>query len=313
MSQYIHFTEEQKQQAKQADLVSFLQSRGEQVKRSGSEFEWVGHHITLRGNRWYHQYEERGGTAVDFVQEQYNLPYPDAVSLLLGANIQTAPVTVYDKPKQAFSLPEPNENMRRVFAYLMKQRFIDRDVIYHFAHNKALYEDANYHNAVFVGVDKDGVPRHAHKKSTSINDSSFRGNQTGSDVAFSFRHIGSDDTVYVFEAPIDMLSFISMYQKNWKQHSYVTLCSVADRALFQALADNSSLRNVVLCLDNDETGQFATERITNKLTAQGYSAAVLLSQNKDWNEDLKAINGIAPIPADQTETEEIPQWEMSQV
>ena len=71
-TQYIHFTEEQKQIAKQTDLAAFLQSRGEKLKRSGSEYEWVGHHITLRGNQFFDQYEQRGGTAVDFVQEQYS-------------------------------------------------------------------------------------------------------------------------------------------------------------------------------------------------------------------------------------------------
>jgi hypothetical protein len=56
--------------------------------------------------------------------------------------------------------------MRRVYAYLIKQRCIDRDALYHFAHRSLIYEDAQYHNAVFVGTDKDGHPRHAHKKST---------------------------------------------------------------------------------------------------------------------------------------------------
>ena len=40
MSNYIHFTPEQKEQAHSTDLVSFLRSRGETLKRSGSEYEW---------------------------------------------------------------------------------------------------------------------------------------------------------------------------------------------------------------------------------------------------------------------------------
>ena len=83
MSKYIHFTEAQKLAAKQTDLVAFLQSRGEEVKRSGSEYEWVGRHVTLRGNQFYDHYEQQGGTAVDFVQKYYGLSYPDAVVLLI--------------------------------------------------------------------------------------------------------------------------------------------------------------------------------------------------------------------------------------
>ena len=298
-TKYVHFTEEQKQAAKLTDLAAFLQSRGEKLKRAGSEYEWVGHHITLRGNQFYDQYAQRGGTAVDFVREQYDLSYPDAVQLLLG-NGTASPVSEYrHRERQPFELPPANENMRRVYAYLIKQRCIDRDVIYHFAHRGLIYEDAQFHNAVFVGADRDGIPRHAHKKSTSLNDSSFRANQTGSEAAFSFHHIGTNDTVYTFEAPIDMLSFISLYPRGWQNYSYATLCSVADHALFRLLEDNPHIRKVVLCLDNDEAGRQATDRIAAKLTERGYTdVGVLLPQYKDFNEDLKAAQGMMPIPAE---------------
>jgi type IV secretion system protein VirD4 len=78
MPKFIPFSESQKQAAKQTDLAAFLQSRGEQVKKSGSEFEWVGHHVTLRGNQFYDQYQQKGGTAVDFVRKYFELSYPDA-------------------------------------------------------------------------------------------------------------------------------------------------------------------------------------------------------------------------------------------
>ena len=124
-SRYIHFTDAQKQAAKQTDLVSFLQSRGEKIKRSGSEYEWVGHHITIRGNQFYDHYEQRGGTAVDFVQEQYGLSYPQAVQLLLGSGAVATPINhpLSETHRKPFELPPPNKNMRRVYAYLIKQMY----------------------------------------------------------------------------------------------------------------------------------------------------------------------------------------------
>jgi len=307
MPKFIPFTEAQKQATKETDIASFLQSRGEKLKRSGSEYEWVGHHITLRENQFYDQYQQRGGTAVDFVQEQYDLSYPDAVQLLLGSDAATVPVSEYqhrEREQQPFELPPANENMRRVYAYLIKQRCIDRDVLYHFAHRGLIYEDAQYHNAVFVGTDKNDNPRHAHKKSTSLNDSSFRANQTGSDAAFSFHHIGNSNTVYVFEAPIDMLSFITLYPYKWQDDSYIALCSVADHALFHQLAQNNHLYDIKLCLDNDEAGRVAMDRIRGKLHQNGYAdVEILLCPCKDWNEMLKAQHGMAAIPAE-TSTEE---------
>lgn len=291
-SKYIHFTEEQKQTAKQTDLASFLQSQGEKVKRSGSEYEWVGNHITLRGNQFYDHYEQRGGTAVDFVQEHFRMSYPEAVQLLLGSKsviISVEKNKHFEKNYKPFLLPPANKNMRRVYAYLIKQRCIHRDIISHFAHRRLIYEDAQYHNAVFVGVDRDGTPRHAHKKSTSLNDSSFRANQGGSEAAFSFNHIGQCDVLYVFEAPIDMLSFITLRPNNWQKDSYVALCSVADHALFMQLKNHPNLKKIILCLDNDQAGRQASNRIATKLFEKGYiDVSLLFPELKDWNDDLKA-------------------------
>ena len=40
----------------------------------------------------------------------------------------------------------------------MKQRRVSREVVTHFARSGLLYEDAQYHNCVFVGTDEQGVP-----------------------------------------------------------------------------------------------------------------------------------------------------------
>lgn len=315
-TKYIHFTDAQKQAAKQTDIASFLQSRGETLKRSGSEYEWVGHHITLRGNQFYDHYEQRGGTAVDFVQEQYGLSYPDAVQLLIGYDIAAEPINdckKRDTMRQPFELPFAHNNMRRVYAYLIKQRCINRDIIHHFSHCGLIYEDAKYHNAVFVGTDKDGKARHAHKKSTSLQDSSFRANQTGSEAVYSFHYIGQSDTIYVFEAPIDMLSFLSLYPNHWQQDSYVSLCSVADHALFGQLESNPNLKKIILCLDNDDAGRQAMERIAEKLANGGYAdVSMLLPTLKDWNDDLQSAcgklqNALVQEPNDESSDEMIMQ------
>lgn len=40
-TKYVHFTDEQKEQARQTDLYELLRSQGEKLKRSGSEYEWL--------------------------------------------------------------------------------------------------------------------------------------------------------------------------------------------------------------------------------------------------------------------------------
>ena len=95
---------------------------------------------------------------------------------------------------------------------------------------------------------------------------------------------------YVFEAPIDLLSFISLYQKDWQEHSYVALCGVAEHALMQLLSDAPHVQQVALCLDNDKAGIQARERIKQSLSERGYQDVFpLFSRLKDWNEDLQAM------------------------
>lgn len=288
MSIYIHFTDEQKAQARQTDLVSLLKSQGEAVKRSGSEYEWKdgSQKVTIRGNLWFHQYDRVGGDAIDFVRRFYNKSYPEAMEYLLGncsGTIVTVPAIV--KKKKPFELPKPYRNMDRVKNYLHYVRGIDEDIIKAFANKNMIYESADYHNAVFVGFDKNGIPQHANKRGIGKG-STFKGNAESSMDEFAFHRIGKSKYLYLFEAPIDLLSFICIHKENWKTHSYAASCSVSDKVLFQCLKDYPHIEKVYLCLDNDEPGQTATDRISTKLFVLGIESEILIPTHKDWNEDL---------------------------
>lgn len=288
MTTYIHFTEEQKTQARQTDLVDLLHRQGEKLKRSGSEYEWRdgSQKVTIRGNLWFHQYERVGGDAVDFVRRFYNKSYPEAVEYLLGGSLGTLskspPVVKQTKP---FELPKRNDNMRRVYAYLLGKRGIDRDVLSAFVHRQMIYESAPYHNAVFVGFDQSGKPVHAHKRGTG-SESTFKGNEDSSDPKYSFHWQGRSNKVYLFEAPIDMLSFISMHKEGWRDHSYAAACGVSDQVLWQILANQPQIDTVFLCHDSDRDGQAAASRIAERLLAKGIHTEILVPIHKDWNEDL---------------------------
>ena len=291
MSKYINFTKEQREQARRTDLANFLISQGEKVKKSGSEYEWLdgSQKVTIRGHLWYHQYVQIGGDAVDFVRRFYNKNYTEAVEMLLNGNggqiIISLPIEKEYKP---FTLPPRNDRMSRVFSYLLLTRGIDKDVLYEFMCRKIIYESDDYHNAVFVGYDSNGKPRHAHKRGTVTNNP-YKGNVAGSQPEFSFHWHGTSDKIFLFEAPIDMFSYISMHKENWQEHSYAASCSVSDRVLFQCLKDNPNIKNVFLCFDNDEAGQTANKRIADKLNSMNIKSEILIPIHKDWNEDI--LNG----------------------
>lgn len=309
MGTYIHFTEEQKQRANSVDLIEFLRRQGETLLPSGREKRLKSNHsITVRGNEWFDHATSEGGLAIDFVQKNYGLSFPDAVTMLLGGEQGIAYSTTKSREENVkpFALPPKNQDMRRVFAYLIKHRLIDQEVVSFFAKQKLIYESKElsvdqkkeYHNAIFVGYDECGTPRHAHKKGVYTDGKSFRGNIDSSHPGYSFHYNGDSDRLYVFEAPIDLLSFITIYKNtDWKKHSYVALCGLSEQAIFKMLESHTHLSHVVLCLDHDPAGIEATEKLSDMINDKSICNSTLLSKYKDWNEDVKAMSNREPIEA----------------
>ncbi len=306
---YIPFTDEQKQLANSVDLAEYLSVRGEKLERVGREHKLIyydssGKHdsITIRGSKWFDHKNQVGGGAIKFMQEFYDMDFQTAVQELLGQRVtplsHSPPKAIAKEGKKEFRLPQANTNMHRVYAYLIKQRFIAHEVITHFAKQHTLYEDKEHHNAVFVGIDENGVPRQASKRSTNSYGNSFRITCQGSDTRYSFAHFGKSSRLYVFEAPIDMMSFLTLYSKDWQQHSYIAMNGVYENAVLTALKNHSNLREIVLCVDNDEGGIEAVDRLRDILHENGYpNVKRLAPEFKDWNECLKSQNGVEPLPA----------------
>lgn len=307
---YIPFTEEEKMTANSVDLSDFLRVRGEKLERAGREYKLIysdgsGKHdsITIRGSTWFDHKNQTGGGAIKFMQYHYGMDFSTAVQELLGQRVTSLSSVPMKSTKQSekqkdFRLPEANDNMHRVFAYLIKQLFIAAEVITHFAKRKLLYEDKEHHNAVFVGADENGVPRQAHKRGTTTFGKSFRQTVEGSDTKYSFAHFGESGKLFIFEAPIDMLSYLTLYPENWQEHSYIAMNGVYENAVLTALKGHSNLSEIVICTDNDVGGIDAADRLSDILEEKGYADIKrILPTNKDWNEDLKQLNGADFLPA----------------
>ena len=307
---YVEFTDTQKQRAAAVDLEAFLLSQGEKLLREGRESRLASDHsVTVRGNEWYDHATKEGGGPISFVQKFYGLSYPEAMSCLLNGEqgeIRAAPPK--KKEKKEFILPPRNSTMRRVYAYLLQQRHISRSVLDAFVHAGLIYEsrerpkgsDREYHNAVFVGKDVHGTARHAHKRSVNSAGPGLKLNIAGCDARYSFHFTGTSDRLYVFEAPVDLLSFLTLYQKGWQSHSYAALCGTSEHAMLRMLEQNPNIRNVLLCLDHDAAGIEANGRLAEILRDCGYRCvSVLQPEHKDWNEDLKAAHGLPALPAEE--------------
>lgn len=322
------YTKEQIDKANQTDLEEFLQRKGERLKRTGSESVLVykdstGEHdsISIRKNRWYDHKNMRGGYPLKFMQEFYGMNFRTAMKELLHGeepelgrkrNAEQEKPNVSEKnevngntakcedgtKKSEFKLPEKDSNMKRLFAYLLQTRFLSKDVVKSFVEQNILYQEKEHGNVVFVGTDKEGVPKSACKKSTAEQTKSFRMTVTGSDCRYGFCWRGESSKLYVFEAAIDLMSFVTLRNDEWKSDSFLALDGLSSKPLLQFLEDQKNIYEIFLCLDYDVAGIEACDKLKDILIEKGYVTEKIKREYplyKDWNEQLKAEHGKVPI------------------
>lgn len=276
------YTQAQIDKANAVDLEKFLRAQGETLVRSGKEYRWKAHDsLTVCGNKWFRHSQSKGGLPVDFVMEFYGKSFPEAVQMLTGEPGEVQP-EADPAPSPAFRLPLRNVTNANILNYLTQERKLSPSLVNFFIAAGGIYEDAAHHNVVFVGRDADGHPRYA--SSRGIREK-FRQDAAGAEKAFGFAHRGTDKQLLVFEAPIDLLSFIELFPKNWQQHNYLSLGGVSGKALRQFLSERPDVERVFLCLDADKAGEDACKRLT-ALLPDTVSVTRIQPCMKDWNDVL---------------------------
>ena len=276
------YTQAQIDKANAVDLEKFLRAQGETLVRSGKEYRWKAHDsLTVCGNKWFRHSQSKGGLPVDFVMEFYGKSFPEAVQMLTGEPGEAQP-EADPAPSPAFRLPLWNVTNANILNYLTQERKLSPSLVNFFIAAGDIYEDAAHHNVVFVGRDADGHPRYA--SSRGIREK-FRQDAAGAEKAFGFAHRGTDKQLLVFEAPIDLLSFIELFPKNWQQHNYLSLGGVSGKALRQFLSERPDVERVFLCLDADKAGEDACKRLA-ALLPDTVSVTRIQPCMKDWNDVL---------------------------
>ena len=276
------YTQAQIEKANAVDLEKFLRAQGETLVPSGKEYRWKAHDsLTVCGNKWFRHSQSKGGFPVDFVMEFYGKSFPEAVQMLTGEPGEAQP-EAGPAPSPAFRLPLRNITNANILNYLTQERKLSPSLVNFFIAAGDIYEDAAHHNVVFVGRDADGHPRYASSRGIQEK---FRQDAAGAEKAFGFAHRGTDKQLLVFEAPIDLLSFIELFPKNWQQHNYLSLGGVSGKALRQFLSERPDVERVFLCLDADKAGEDACKRLT-ALLPDTVSVTRIQPCMKDWNDVL---------------------------
>ncbi|MGG1597472.1 DUF3991 domain-containing protein [Paenibacillus naphthalenovorans] len=300
-----YVNKEQIERAKQWDLLAYLQhvEPYELVRLSRNVYSTRTHDsLKISNGKWFWWSRGIGGrSALDYLIKVRDMSFTDAVLHIDGQELEQAPMRspkyVPGSVAKQLELPERYDNANRVTAYLSK-RGIHRSVIDFCLETGKLYESRRYHNAVFVGFDRDGIPRYAAIRGTTA--SRYLGEAVGSDKRFSFslpaRETGT--TLHLFESAVDLLSFCTMQQiagKDWRQSHHLSLAGIHSSkqqgrqlpvALTQYLKMYPQINRIALHLDQDEPGRQAARTIRTLLPSSISVADEPPKFGKDVNDEL---------------------------
>lgn len=292
-----YVTEAEIRAAKEIDLLTYLQTcEPHELVQEGSGFHTRTHDSLKISNGMWHWFSRGigGKTALDYLIHVRGMDFVPAVQLLCEGRVM--PVRNPEPAKEkVFVLPPKYPDCSRVAQYLY-HRGISGSVINRCVEEGSLYEADRYHNAVFVGRDKEGVPRYAMQRSTGQR--TLKLEVEGSDKRFSFSMAGTGDRLYVAESAIDAMSIATITQihgKRWRSGHYLSLGGVSVKknsnelpmALSQYLSDHPEVRKISLMLDNDEAGRKAADKIMESLDSSYEAEAVFPVHGKDFNDELQ--------------------------
>lgn len=306
-----YVTKEQIERAKRMDLLTYLQTYEphELVRFSGNVYTTRSHDsLKISNGKWcWWSHDVGGRSALDYLIKVRGMTLPEAVIQIDGQAAIMPPVTpmaqMRDEPKKLL-LPERNERNDRVIAYLTN-RGIHPVLIEFCVQSGRLYESQSYHNAIFIGFDRHGVPRYGALRGTT--GSRYMGDVNGSDKHFSFSipSRGESRSLRLFESAVDLLSFGTLELlsgRDWRQDHCLSLAgiykpkqnlkeSAPPAALMQYLKDFPQINAIALHLDNDIAGRLAARTIQTILPPAYTVSNEPPKRGKDMNDYLQDILG----------------------
>ncbi|QUH20391.1 DUF3991 and toprim domain-containing protein [Alkaliphilus sp. B6464] len=297
------FTEDQIQLASDTNLLEYAKQFFEVKKVGNNSYKidgFGGLHINPEENKWNCFSQGKGGGAIQFVMFTENKSWVEAVKQLLGISsdlknirMRNHNIEIKDRPKEKILLPKKNNTYKHMMAYLIKTRKIDKGIVYKLIKEKKLYED-QYKNCVFVGHDNKGAVKYASIRGTNTNMDRFRGDVKNSDKAYSFSIEGGegDDKIFVFESPIDAMSYLTIHKVKSNNQEFrghvLSLGGLSDKALERYLNQYSDIKEINLCLDNDSEGIVVANRLREEYKSK-FTVNIQYPTGKDYNDDLRSL------------------------
>lgn len=289
--------------AKEVDLLSYLESKGEQFRKEGRYYRHVEHDsLIIRDNMYaWNSRGEKGHGAINFAKMYYGMSFVEAVQEINNGEHSrelVQPKLREDESKKPFFYPKENEvdSQVQLKKYLVNEREIDSRVVDWLLRKDLIAQDKR-NNIVFkwkdngndgevIGYDLQGTVKMKNKHGTFKHICPESKDHRGFTI-----DVGTPKAIYMYESPIDMLSHWSLKGRELQDARLISMNGLKPKTVFQAYHDAKKeklpLQKIVFAVDHDDAGlEFIKkmERVANK---DVLSKELPPEKGMDWNDTLK--------------------------
>ena len=257
--------------------------------------------LKISNGKWMWWSRGYGGvSALDYLVKVKGIPFSDAMEVINGKK-EIVPsffsaTREYAKPKKLL-LPEKNDSSKHITKYLMS-RGIAKNIIENCVASDLIFESRNYHSCIFVGKDRDGLPRYAAFR--GCTDEKILGEATGSDKSYPFRiEAPGSSGLHLFESAIDLLSYATVkqrYGERWNNDNMLSMGGInvsktgaIPVALRRFLDEHREIKDVHIHFDNDIPGRNAAKNLMRILEEKYRVTDAPPPTGKDFNDYLKNL------------------------
>lgn len=282
------FTDKQISKAISVPIVDYIEAKGIgkliQHGHNYMKLQYDGHDslvIDLRNNQFIHnayKHEKNAyGNIINFVQyiNDNQIDFREAVQEILEfAGEDYIPVErIIEEKEFIYDYVEAKYNSR-AYNYLVKERGIHHDIVKRLFNERYIIQD-KYNNVIFNWT-ADGLPPKDTSNIIGATQQTTRKPDDGmpskwikegsqKDCGFNIQLGNHIESIYFFEASIDLLSYWSLYRENLNHCRLVSLEGLKPETLKTYLSQVTEAGyahfNVYMCIDNDGAAHRLMESI----------------------------------------------------
>lgn len=295
-------------QAKKEDIREKLD-----IKTRYREYLWAeDEKVKFYNDGTAYRYKIETGSNIDFLIRFLDMNIYEAISFLLDETNIIKKYQKKDDIKKAEKRQDWNNyiNMLRIdnkygsYIFLTKYRKINKDIVNYLFKNDYIFRGYgdiytmeykpkmnmfNHEDKTYTYfIHKNPLNNEIDGLSCKINNNNQRimKNLPNTNWCFNIVKGKTIENAVVFEAAVDLISFLELYGKEYKNTIFLSTGGFNINMLFNNIDALKDLKNIVVATDNDEFGNTMLDKIYEKY-ANTHTITRRIPHNKDWNDDLK--------------------------